>query len=179
MTQGQDEVNGRQFSGKLAELRESFDREFSLPRQERREKGQEFLIVGAGGQRHALRLDDVLGLQRGRKIVPLPGAAAGLLGLAGIAGRLTPVFDLNALLGGSAGTEAPQWLVVCKGQWPLALAFDRFEGCVQAPREDVFTPADAAATRLTRQAVRIDGRTLCIIDVQAVVATIKESYHSR
>ncbi len=95
-----------------------------------------------------------------------------------MAGKLLPVFDLNSLLGGGVRAEAPQWLVACRAQWPLALAFDRFEGCASAGHEDVFTPAETT-DRLMRQAVRIAGKALCVIDIPAAVAAIRETYHSR
>ena len=167
-----------------AQLREAFDSAFALPPVQRDDGREVFLIVGAGSGRYAARLDALLGLERGRKIVPLPSPAPGLLGLAGFRGQLIPVFDLAMLLGASAAgrgsgpgvpqgevARGPQWLVLCKGQPAVALAFGRFEGLVLVSSQDVFAgPPGERPSGLAPQTVRVGSHNLSVMDVPSLVA---------
>ena len=161
---------------RAAELREAFDRSFSLPLLEQAEAKERFLILGAGGDRYAVRLDGLAGVEKCRKIAPLPLRAPGLLGLAGFRGQLTAVFRLASLLDIAAGDESPAWLAFCKGATPLALAFDRFEGAVDVPSQVVHaTETKGRASQSGRQTVRIGSDTLHVIDVPSLAAAARQS----
>lgn len=116
---------------KLHTLQGSFDEGFARPQQAAAAPGEERLLIRVAGRAYALELRELSGLSRARRIVPLPAAAPGLLGLCGLRGALVPVFSLAALLGLPAGGP-PAWLALADAggadHAPLALAFEGFEG---------------------------------------------------
>jgi purine-binding chemotaxis protein CheW len=161
---------------RVEQLRESFDRSFSLPPPEPAEAKQRFLVLGAGADRYAIKLEGLLGVEARRKIARLPLRAPGLLGLAAFRGRMTAVFHLASLLGAPVGPEPPAWLAFCKGETPVALAFDRFEGAAEVPSGDIHAaePKDRSP-RLGGQTVRIGSDILHVIDVPSLTAMAKQS----
>lgn len=91
-----------------------------------------YLRIRVDGVAYAVALEEVAGLVAGRKVVPVPGAFPGLLGVVGYRSSLYPVVALGALLGRSAG-EGSRWLFLVRQAEPLALAFDAFEGHLSLP----------------------------------------------
>lgn len=166
----------QELDDRVVQLREAFDRSFSLPLPEHAETKERFLILGAGADRYAVRLDALSGVERRRKIARLPLRAPGLLGLAGFRGQLTAVFHLASLLGVPAGAEPPAWLAFCKGETPVAFGFDRLDGAAEVPSQDVHAaePKDESLPS-GRQTVRIGPEMLHVIDVPALVAATRQS----
>lgn len=112
---------------RLATLRRSFDEGFaSLPAPPPPRQG--LLGIRLNGDPFALRLEEIAGLHGRRKIVHLPEGPPGLLGMAGLRGRLVAVYGLAQLLGREGGGANAHWLVECAGEDNLALAFDVLDG---------------------------------------------------
>ena len=101
-------------SGRLAGLRQDFDRSFTEPARRHDVEHAELLAVRAGGRPYALRLSQTAGLYPDRPVTPLPGPLSALLGVAGFGGTIVPVYDLAALLGHPL-PERPRWLVLASG----------------------------------------------------------------
>jgi len=120
------------------ELRQLFDRLFIATPHAAALRRECFIGIRAGGDRLALRLSELAGLEKRCRVVPLPGCDPALLGLAGIRRRLVPVYDLAALLGceGTAGNDW-RWVGLC---WSagllLGLAFDMQEDFIQTASTD-------------------------------------------
>lgn len=148
----------------LAELRETFDAGFAVPRGEAPPPGRRLLAVRAGGVPLAAPLEDLAGVHAAQRIIPLPDSAPGLLGLAGIRGRVVAVHDLAAAIGAGALTGAPRWLLVAGGAEPLALAVDAVEGHLSLPR------GEGAEAPVIEHA----GARWSVLDVRALVAAIEE-----
>jgi chemotaxis signal transduction protein len=107
------------------EMRREFDHAFAKPVQFDETPREKLLGIRAGGQACAIRLAEVAGLHADKKITPVPGGHAALLGIAGFRGTILPVYDLPGLLG-ATGEPSPRWLVIAKAA-PVALAFEAFE----------------------------------------------------
>jgi purine-binding chemotaxis protein CheW len=186
MTPGSDDVHGR-----LAELRSAFDAAFAAPGVEPQHEWVEFLVIVAGGQRYALRLAELAGLQVDRKVVPVPVDGPALLGLCSVRGHLVPVFDLAALLGTRVPPASPRWIALHRDTEVIGLAFDGLHETRRVATRDVrprdSAPEDtdaassqeraAAARTLSRHAIRVDGRVIHVLDVPAVVSTIRQAVH--
>lgn len=112
---------------RVQRLREEFDGAFAAPRPPRRATRLRVLMVRVGATRLALRLQDVGGLHKDRPLVAVPGGAPGLLGLAGVRGRLVAVFSLASLLGLTAASEPLPYFVQCAARPAMGLAFARLE----------------------------------------------------
>src|SRR5687767_7240240 len=110
---------------RVAELRRGFDLSFAAPPPEGLEEFEDLLAIRLEGDRYAVRVAEIAGLITGRKLAHLPSGAPNLLGVAGIRGGLVPVFDLSAMLGYPA-SGAPQWMILCRSDDPIALGFVHF-----------------------------------------------------
>ncbi|MFF5084862.1 chemotaxis protein CheW [Actinoplanes sp. NPDC000266] len=159
-------------ASRLAELREDFDRSFIDPVRRHDDEHVELLTIRAGGRPYAIRLSQTSGLHPDRPVTPLPGPQPALLGLAGFAGQVVPVYDLAALLGHPVA-ERPRWLVLAGGDPPLGLAFHDLDGHVRAANTDIVREAgDNAAAGSVRGMAGLPGGVRPIIDVPATRATV-------
>jgi purine-binding chemotaxis protein CheW len=138
----------------VARARAEFDAAFAAPPAEGRRAAERLVRIEVGGERFALRLADLAGLRRLGKLVALPGARPELLGVAGLRGRLVPVFDLGRLLG--CGADEPRWLALARAEEPVGLAFGGLEGQIEVAPEAQAT-ADAASAVRAASAGAMDG----------------------
>jgi chemotaxis signal transduction protein len=152
--------------GRIDRLREDFDRSFAEPARSHDVEHVELLAVGAGGRPYAMRLSQTAGLHPDRPVTPLPGPLPALLGLAGFAGTVVPVYDLATLLG-HPGTGRPRWLVLAAGAPMLALAFHELDGHVRVPADAIVAEAAADGAGCLRGMVTLAGGTRPIVDVPA------------
>lgn len=83
---------------RLMALRAAFDEAFARTPDDPVET-EDLLVVGAGGQRFALPLGGLAGVELTPPLTPLTSSQPALLGLANCRGRVTPVFSLARLLG--------------------------------------------------------------------------------
>jgi purine-binding chemotaxis protein CheW len=88
-------------------------------------------------------------------LTPTPGSPAGVLGLAVLRDRPTPVVDLRAALGEPATEPAPRWLRCRGGEDVVALAVDEVQGFVWLD-PDSFSELPSLAGAV---AERVDGAT--------------------
>lgn len=152
-----------------AALKKAFDSGFAEPLRPAQTEAVELLAVRLAGEAWAIPLSAVAGLHSGKKITPLPGAAGGLLGLAGFRGALVPVYDLAARIG-LASAQAPRWLVLAKDR-RIALAFAELDGHLRAAPEDLL-PANGSGDAFTGGFVRVGGDKRPLLHLAAVLDTI-------
>jgi chemotaxis signal transduction protein len=157
--------------GRIDELRGDFDRSFAEPARSHDVEHVELLAVGAGGRPYALRLSQTAGLHPDRPVTPLPGPLPALLGLAGFAGTVVPVYDLAALLG-HPGATRPRWLVLASGTPPLALAFHELNGHVRVAADAIIGETARDGRGFLRGMVTLAGDTRPIVDVPAARAAV-------
>jgi purine-binding chemotaxis protein CheW len=157
-----------------ADLRRDFDSAFAAPMASRVVDVVDLLALRLGGQAVAVRLADITGVLARPRIVRLPSTTPHLLGLAGIRGRVVPVFHLAALLGHHDDSDELRWLLLCGVDEPVALAFASFEGHLRvartelshAPHVDVTAP-DAELLVHTSSGLRT------VLALRAVVHTLR------
>ncbi|MGE0453562.1 MAG: chemotaxis protein CheW [Vicinamibacteria bacterium] len=167
MTRGDGFVTAR-----ALQLRGDFDRSFATAERAERAEFTDVLAVRIATQGYALRASDLAGLFKARAVTPIPSPRPELLGLAGLRGRVVPVYDLRLLLGHPRG-ERPRWLVLAAGPEALALAFDDFEGQFRVAREDLTGAGPRTAPKPDGQAVRTGDVLRRILDVPSLVEAIK------
>jgi purine-binding chemotaxis protein CheW len=158
---------------RILEMRRTFDGAFAAPRRAAVAEDEKIVILDVGSSKLACRVGQIARLEADRKIVPLAGGARGLLGLAGIRGKLVPVYGLALLLGtGAAG--ATRWLALCGGADPIALAFDRLDRFVRAHRTDLCALNDAGGgpSHVT-ELLRLGGEVYNVLDIDSVLAAIR------
>ncbi|WP_437878546.1 chemotaxis protein CheW [Sorangium sp. So ce513] len=174
---------------RLAALRDAFDASFAAPALPCADEPARALAIRAGDRRLLARIDELAAVEPCRRIVPLAGGPPGLLGLAGLRGRLVAVYDLAALVGGrpragvadAAAGPAPRWLLVCAESPDVALAIDEIEGHASLPRADEAPRGRArdgedergeGAGDHVQEAVDVDGAPRGVLRVSAVAATV-------
>ena len=155
---------------KLRVLREQFDQSFQMAAGGGGVEQLDFLALRIGGDRYALRLSEVASLQADRRLVPVPSLLPELLGIAGFRGTLTPVYDLRALLGYSAG-DALKWLVVAHWPTPIAFAFDGFDAHLRASTDQV-SLAEAETGAAIQGAVHDGDSVLPLLHLPSLVEGI-------
>ena len=159
-------------AGRIERLRRDFDRSFAEPVRRHDEEHVELLEIGAGGRPYALRLAQTAGLHPDRPVTPLPGPLPALLGLAGFAGTVIPVYDLAALLGHPIA-ERPRWLVLAAGLPPLGLAFHELHGHVRVAAEAIVgEEANEGPRGCVRGLAGLGGDARPIVDVPATRALV-------
>ncbi|MBI3723415.1 chemotaxis protein CheW [bacterium] len=163
---------GESWAEKLAVLRRSFDRAFAAPPAELAEEGERFLLVRAGGHPLALRISEISGLETHRRVVPVPGKAPALLGIAGIRGQLVPVFDLALLLGCSESARDARWVVLGGGETPVGLAFAVFDGHETAPRSALHPAREPVAATHVTAALRLGAAVRGVVSIPSILRTI-------
>ena len=169
-----DPSPGSRVAHLVADLRRSFDQAFASPPRRAQDEVEPLLAIRVAGSPCALKVREIAGLATGRRIVPLPSRISELLGLAGIRGRLVPVYSLAALLGYGQGTAPERWLLQCGTDERFGLAFEEFEGYLRAPRSDVYVVSQAeAARRHVEEVVRVGAAVRPVVDVASVMEAVK------
>ena len=157
---------------KFEDLKRSFDQSFQQPLVERGQELVHLLIVRIGSSRFALKVAELAGLARAQTVVPIPGADAGLLGLSGLKGRMVAVHSLAAMIGcQELSTEQNRWMVLCRRQKEIALAFTAVTGTMMVPRTEL-SPVSPGAPPHATDAVGSGTAQLWLLDVGSIAETI-------
>ncbi|HKQ71755.1 MAG TPA: chemotaxis protein CheW [Polyangiaceae bacterium] len=151
-------------------LRAAFDQSFAIATAESAAL-DDFLTMRLSGDPYAIRLAEVGGLYRDKKIANGSAVMAGYLGIAGFRGQLVPVYDLAMLLGYAAAGR-PRWLVLTSGSVALGLAFEQLDAYVRLPPSAVSTADEASDRSFLRGAIRAAGTVRPIIQGSAILEVI-------
>jgi chemotaxis signal transduction protein len=160
---------------RLGELRRAFDRSFAAPPPCGAAETKSLIVIRVAGETLVLRADDIAGIARRKRLVPLPSRTPELLGLAGIRGALVPVFNLAALLALAPCGGEPGWFALAMREAPIALAFDEFEGQVDVERTCLYDDQTAPARPHVRQLVRIGSLVRPVIEVPSILEAIRKN----
>jgi purine-binding chemotaxis protein CheW len=167
-------------TGGAEALRRAFDERFAAPVAERPGPGERLLLVGLGGARFALRIDEIAGLHEARAIVRLPGGTAVFVGLAGIRGRVVPVFDLAAILGAAAPGRR-RWIVLAEAGERIGLAVGQIEGHAEIDRAAIHAVSSAkdaggrgAPSPHVAAIAEVSGALVPVASVPSVVSAIAD-----
>ena len=161
---------GPTMSSNAAEMRQAFDRTFAEAPRSETALFDDFLAIRLGADPHVVALADIARVLPRQTVTRMPSRIHELLGVAGIAGAIIPVYDLRALLGYPT-TNAPRWMVIAAAM-PVALAFDGFDGQFRHPR-DIVASAAASEPSRPREVLRIANTSLPVVPVATILATIK------
>jgi chemotaxis signal transduction protein len=155
------------------EMRQAFDRTFAEAARRDMTPMENLLAFSLGAEHWALRLSEIAGLFVDREIIPVPGGANTLRGVAGFRGLVLPVYDLHALLGHPA-SEAPRWLAIASDA-PAAFAFETFAGHLRIPR-DTITPRalDTRSQRFVQDFASEEGLVRPVVHLRSVLDAIRE-----
>lgn len=154
---------------RTAQLRADFDLAFAQAHAVDAPPQLDLLLIRVGGHPYALPLSQILALHTDRTLTEAPSARRELLGLVGLRGVVTPVYDLSALLG-YAACASPRFLVQVDAASPFALAFEHFEQHVRLPATDVLPVARDAAGNAgpAGGSLTLAGGPVTVLDLRAL-----------
>lgn len=154
------------------ELRRSFDEAFQSSPPEHTTELVDLLAVRVGHVPCAVRVRQLSGVFVDRPITALPTPVIELVGITGFRGVIYPVYDLARLLGFEARGGRRSLLLVAS-KTPLALAFDRLEGHLRAPRADIAVAGASDVRAHVREMVAVAGIPRPILDLPSVLDAIR------
>lgn len=155
---------------RTADFRNAFDKTYALPRITGAGAVREdFLTIRVGNDGYAIRLREIGGLVKGRRIVACPSHVPEFQGIAGVRGALVSVYSLPALLGYHIDTNRAPWLLLCAAEESVGFVFPEFAGFVRALPGQIHseTGRQAPSTQSSRTAhvLRTDGEVRAIISI--------------
>jgi chemotaxis signal transduction protein len=142
-------------ANRAADFRSAFDKTYALPRVSGdNATGEDFLTIRITGDGYAIRLSEISGLVKGRRIVACPSHVPEFQGIAGVRGTLVSVYSLPALLGYHIDTERAAWLALCGREESVGFAFNQFTGFARALPGQIHseTGGNAPSTQSARTA---------------------------
>jgi chemotaxis signal transduction protein len=158
-------------ANRATDLRDAFDKSYAARRvfDEAYRQLVGFLTIRISGDAYAIRLEEISGLAKGRKIVACPSRVAEFQGLAGVRGALVCVYSLPALLGYAMDVQQAPWLLLCGGDELIGFSFVEFEGYTRADASRIHSandehPRGAARGRAT-QVLSAGGQVRAIVSV--------------
>lgn len=167
-------------ANRAADFRNAFDKAFAMPRNTGNvSAGEDFLTIRIGGDGYAIRLREVAGLVKGRRIVACPSLVPEFQGIAGVRGMFVSVYSLPALLGYGIGVEQAPWLLLCGAKnaegvdETIGFAFPEFSGFVRALPAQIHSASDRDAPSgqsvRTAQFLRIGGEVRAIVAIRRLL----------
>ena len=164
----------RDIAGDLAAMRAEFERAFAEPRRAEREEPESLVAVRIAGAPYAFRIKELTGIAVGRRVVKLPSDVPAMVGLAGVQGRLVPVWSLAALMGIPSTEQQNQWIALCGQADQVGLAFEKIDGYLQvSPASIVPFVAQDTSRELVKELLQADGAVRPILAVPCVIDTIR------
>jgi chemotaxis signal transduction protein len=157
---------------RTAELRRAFDESFAREHGVERAATIDLLMLRVDAEVYGVLLSEVAGLHGGKKITGYPSPIPELLGLMALRGTLVPVYDLGALIGGSA-KRSPSSVIVAR-QAPLALAFDALEQHQRVdPQAIAAGKRDGKSGEFIRELVTTSDGVRPILDLASLVSAVQ------
>jgi chemotaxis signal transduction protein len=162
-------------AGRILRLREDFDRAYSEAPSGAAAETHDFLLVRVAGRPYALRVAEIAGVGARKAVVPVPSRRPELLGVAGIRGVLTCVYDLAALLGHGAARGEGRGLVLLGESDVVAVAFDELESFRRAAAADVHGHEVRPSDPHLSGVLRVDGASRPVLNLRSILAVIHEA----
>jgi purine-binding chemotaxis protein CheW len=136
----------------------------------------ELLVLRLRGERYALAVQQVGGVDERRPVTPLPGTPPGVIGVFSRLGDVLPALDLAMLLQDAASpTQGGLFAVGQSTSGPVALLVDEVEAVVTVETSRIEAPLPTLAptrARLLRGQIQIDGNWVSLLDLEGIVATV-------
>jgi chemotaxis signal transduction protein len=161
-------------ANRAADFRNAFDKTYALPRVSgENTAGEDFLAIRIAGDGYAIRLREISGLVKGRRIVACPSEVPEFQGIAGVRGTLVSVYSLPALLGYHIDIERAPWLLLCGGEESIGFAFTEFTGFARALPGQIYseTGRNAPSTQSARtaQVLRVGREVRAIVSIHRLL----------
>jgi purine-binding chemotaxis protein CheW len=121
--------------------------------------------VRVGGERYAVNVEHVAGVEPLGEPTPVPGAQPAVIGVQNMQGQLAPVLRLATLLGIGADPDPSRIVIVEDGPHRAALVVDEVEAVAALP-----DATETSTSPLLSGAVLVEGVLVGLIDIPALLA---------
>jgi chemotaxis signal transduction protein len=155
-------------------LRDEFDASFAAPYPDTAGDLEAFVAIRVGEKPYALRVVELSAVCADTPIVQVPSSNPAVLGLCGIRGASVPAFDLAVLLGEARAAGALRWLALSAGREPMAFAFGRFEGHLQARQGD-FLERPSSSGALVGEVLHVGGDYRPVVRMLSAVKLVLDA----
>lgn len=160
----------------LYALRQAFDLSFTAPAEIEDARVEDMLALDIGSGRYAVRVSELSGVHPYRKVAVLPGGSPGLLGVAGIRGKLVAVFRLSDLIGADVrGTVEARlrWMLTCGPSSEVGLAIENLSAYVRAAPANLFSADERDVLgEHVREILLHNGVTRGVLSIPSILAAI-------
>lgn len=156
---------------RAAELRQQFDRSFAEPLAPSAPVTTDFIAIGLGPDILALRVSEIEALRADITLVPVPSPIPEFMGLAGLRGKLTPVYDLGVLLGYPPTTG--RWLALVENR-SVAFAFDSYREHFRIEAGTGIAGRSGGRGRYINSIAQRGDQAWPIIDLVSLVAALRQ-----
>ena len=119
------------------------------------------------GEAYAVPVGNVLEVVRPGEVTPVPGSAAGLLGVLNLRGHVLAVADLAQILGLRAAAAPARMLVAESGELRVGFVIDEVSEV-----GELGDPTEATESELLAGATLADGDLIGIIDLDRVLSSL-------
>jgi purine-binding chemotaxis protein CheW len=130
------------------------------------------VVFSLGDERYAIETRFVMTVSRVCDVIPLPGAAAHVLGLSSVQGELLVVFDLRVMLGipSPARADASRMLILGSKHAELAIIADAVHDVLRLQDNDLF-PLPASTAEGEKPYLRgVTSEAVTVFDGSALLA---------
>ncbi len=133
-----------------------------------------YLWFTAGGENYAVTIGRVKEVIRPRRVTPVPGAPAAIMGILSQRGAIIPILDLSERLGFPTSSTATsrRIIVVRKGEGGCGLLVNRVGRVVMEPASNLEpVPGELPATerKFISGAIRYKGALLLLLDLDRLL----------
>jgi purine-binding chemotaxis protein CheW len=122
--------------------------------------------VRIGGEHYAFGVHEVLEVADLGEVVPVAGAAAGVLGVTKVRGQILPVVDLGAILAVPGERNSSRLVIAEERGRRVGLVVDELEDVHELP-----SPSEQVESPYLEGAALVDGALIGMVDVAAVLAS--------
>jgi chemotaxis signal transduction protein len=168
-------VSSTSIANRAGDFRHAFDKTYALPRASGNDAAwDDFLAIRVAGDGYAIRLGEIAGLVKGRRVIACPSSVPEFQGIASVRGSLVSVYSLPALLGYNIAAGQVSWLFLCAVEPSMGFVFPEFAGFVRALPGQIHSATDRDApsrqSARTPQVLRTDGEVRAIVSITRLLA---------
>jgi len=156
---------------RLLEMRRAFDASFAEPAAGAERLPLDFVALRIGDQPHVIRTTEIAGLYAGLAVTPVPTPVQSLMGIAGHAGEMLPVYDLGLLLGVPASDGS--WAVIDAGN-NVVLLFSVFEDHWRIEADALVPTGEGSRHKHVQQMARHGEELRPVIAIPSILQSIRE-----
>lgn len=156
-------------------MQREFDNSFVASPTGTVENRESLIAIRVAGEAYAVRTNQITGLAKLKRIVPVPSRVPGLIGITAVRGALFPAYDVATLLELSPVNGERAWVMFADRETPVGLVFDQFEGQVEIDCAHLYESDSSSSHKHLHQMAKVGPNNRVVIDIPGLVEDIRKS----